>query len=255
MQMYVQLAQHQQAADQFNKGLGLLAASAYPGRRPDIIMNAMGGGGGADPASLFGNMMTMQNWQQQQQRYQSMMGSIPAMAQKMGIDPSILTTMLQSDPEGFGKSIGQIEMAQAGLTGNLTDKEYRGAVKNFQAANPDQPLPPELQTEAAFAQQQSENITTRNATAKDLVADKANFQPALQNYDKALGAIMDQLQTPAMQEGSEGISRHDRLDAAGGDDVDERQRRPGRSTSKSWRRSSPPAPRTSRARAASPSRN
>jgi hypothetical protein len=198
--MYTQLAQHQAAGDQFNRGLGLLAASAFPGRRPDLIMNAMSGGNGPDAGSLFSNMMAIQNWQQQQQRYQAVLSSIPKMAEKLGIDPSILTTMAQADPENFGRSLGQIEMARAGLTGNLTDKEYNQAKQNFQTQHPGETLPAELQSEAAFAQQQGQNIVTANATAKDLVADKANFQPALQGYDKAIGLI-DQLQTPAMQAG------------------------------------------------------
>ena len=43
MSLYGQLVQRQQANESFNRGAGLLAASMYPGRRPDLIMNAMSG--------------------------------------------------------------------------------------------------------------------------------------------------------------------------------------------------------------------
>src|SRR4249920_739612 len=52
--MYMQLAQRQQASQSFDRHLGMMAASMYPGRRPDIIMQGMSGGQ-QDPGEMFGN--------------------------------------------------------------------------------------------------------------------------------------------------------------------------------------------------------
>jgi hypothetical protein len=199
-QMFLQLTQRQQASSDFDRHLGLLAASMYPGRRPDIIMNAMNHGG-QDPGALFNDFLQIQGYTQEQQRYADLVNNSAAYAKSFNMDPDQFSAVIKAaGPAGAGAIMGKIAEAQMGLTGNLTDKEYKQAVRNFQTQNPGQPLPPELQTEAGFAQQQAENITAGNVKAKDLQADKANFQPALQAYDEKLGLI-DQLSTPAMQEG------------------------------------------------------
>jgi hypothetical protein len=84
-QLYLKFAQQQQADEQFNRGLGLLAASTYPGRHPEMIMNAMTGNT-ADPGALFGNIMKIQGYQQQQKQYEAFVNSAPDIAKQ--IDPS-----------------------------------------------------------------------------------------------------------------------------------------------------------------------
>jgi len=84
-QLYLKFAQQQQADEGFNRGLGLLAASTYPGRHPEMIMNAMTGNT-ADPGALFGNIMKIQGWQQQQKQYEAFVNSAPDIAKQ--IDPS-----------------------------------------------------------------------------------------------------------------------------------------------------------------------
>ena len=200
-QMFVQLMQRQQGNQQFNQGLGLLAAGfANPHDRATIV-NAMSGDGGPDPGSVMGHIMQLQQYNQQQQRLSDMQKNLPALAQSMGIPLEALTTMFNSNPEGFGSEVAKIQEGQLGITGTQTDKEYKQAIRNFQAANPGKPLPPELQTEAGFAAKQSGDVQASDAKAKDLVADQHNFTPALGNYDKAIGLI-DQFNTPAMQEGA-----------------------------------------------------
>ena len=138
-QMFLQFVQRQQANEGFNRGLGMLAAGFAQPRDRAAMIDAMSGQSG-DAGGVMGSIMRPQQWNMQQQRYQDVLQSIPdrtdaqgnvipGMATKMGIEPSILLTMAKADPEGFGKAIGSIEMAQSGLTGNLTDKEYRQAQK------------------------------------------------------------------------------------------------------------------------------
>jgi len=86
-QLYMRFAQQQQADEGFNRGLGLLAASTYPGRHPEMIMNAMTGNT-ADPGALFGNIMKIQGWQQQQKQYQAFLDSAGDLAQRTGLTPN-----------------------------------------------------------------------------------------------------------------------------------------------------------------------
>jgi hypothetical protein len=86
-QLYMRFAQQENADEGFNRGLGLLAASTYPGRHPEMIMNAMTGNT-ADPGALFGNIMKIQGWQQQQKQYQAFIDSAPDLAQRTGLTPN-----------------------------------------------------------------------------------------------------------------------------------------------------------------------
>ena len=194
-QMYLALSQRDQARQQFNSGLGLLAASMYPGRHPEMIMKAMSGGG-EDPGSTLQNLVQLQQYQQQNQALQAYRQNIPAMVKAAGLDPSFVP-LAMADPTLLSK----IVETQAGVGGSQTDKEYKNAIKVYQDANPGKPLPPELQTEAGFAAQQAGNITTAKTKADDLAADQHNFAPALSNYDKGIG-LVDQFMTPDMQEGA-----------------------------------------------------
>jgi hypothetical protein len=86
MQLYGQMVQRSQASEMFNRGAGLLAASAYPGRRPDIVMQGMTGGQ-MDPGALVNSIMSIQNFQRQQQQYQALQRAAPDIARQLGITP------------------------------------------------------------------------------------------------------------------------------------------------------------------------
>jgi hypothetical protein len=122
--------------------------------------------------------------------------AIPGMLKSAGLDASF-APMALADPSFLPK----VMESKMGLTGTQTDKEYKQAVQQFQTANPGQSLPPELTTEAGFAESQAEKIKAGTTKAADLVADQHNFAPALTNYDKGIG-LVDQFMTPAMQEGA-----------------------------------------------------
>ena len=84
-QAYLALSQQNQAKQEFWNGLGLLAASTYPGRHPEMIMKAMSGQGGQDAGSLFNNLMQMQQYQQQNQALQAFQRSAPDVAKQSGM--------------------------------------------------------------------------------------------------------------------------------------------------------------------------
>ena len=179
------MAQRQQASENFNRGLGLFAASAYPGRRPDIIMNAMNAPQ-QDPGEMFGNLMKLQMFGQQQQRYNDLVSNSDAYAKSFGVDPNMFrATITAAGPQGAGDVLGKIAEAQMGITGSQTDKEYRQAVRNVQMANPGAPLPPELQSEAGFVQKQGAAVTTADAAAKEKLAAKTEFD----GMDKQYSAV------------------------------------------------------------------
>lgn len=79
--MYLQLVQRSRAEDQFNRGLALFAASAYPGRRPDLIMNSIPPA--QDPGAIFGNLMKLQQWSYLQQQEQAFQRAVPGIAGQM----------------------------------------------------------------------------------------------------------------------------------------------------------------------------
>lgn len=197
-QMYLAMVQRQQASNQFNQGLGLFAASAYPGRRPDIIMNAMRGMNQQDPAETFGNLMKLQMFGQQQQNLQAMRANIPDMLEKAGIDKSF-APIVMANPDILSK----ILETQAGVGGGPAWMAQQRAEKALTAQGkpipwtPGDPSSYDAWTKANTA----ENVTTAKTKADDLVADQHNFAPALANYDKAIGLI-DQFNQPDMQEGA-----------------------------------------------------
>lgn len=119
--MYMQLAQRQQQTEQFNRGLGLLAASAYPGRHPEMIMNAMTNQT-QDPGALIGNVMKLQQYQQSQQRLAGLQNAIPGLVKSLNLDPS-MTPVLQNNPD----------LVQSIIQQHQPD----GVYKNYQIAEDD----------------------------------------------------------------------------------------------------------------------
>jgi hypothetical protein len=96
-QLYLRFAQQQQADEGFNRGLGLLAASAYPGRNPNAIMSAMTGNT-ADPGALFGNLVKLQQYRQQQIMLQNTQAAVPGLVKAYNADPAMIP-ILQNNPD------------------------------------------------------------------------------------------------------------------------------------------------------------
>jgi hypothetical protein len=182
----MQLAMRQQASNSLDRSLGLIAASAYPGRHPEMIMNAMNGGQ-QDPAGMFSNVLQLQQYAQQQQRYQDLITNSGAYAKSFGVDPDMFkATITAAGPQGAGEVLGKIAEAQMGLTGSQTDKEWRDANRKWGTTTDSQdaqgnplPKPAWLNTESSFVAHQQ----TVEGQAKD-VREAAQ---ALPQYNASLG--------------------------------------------------------------------
>jgi hypothetical protein len=133
--MFVQLMQRQQANEGFNRSLGMLAAGFAQPRDRAMMIDAMSGQSG-DPASLMGNVMKLTQYNQQQQRLADMQKNLPALAQSMNIPLETLTTMFNSNPEGFGQEIAKIQEAQMGLTGDPGERAVQAARADWHRQNP-----------------------------------------------------------------------------------------------------------------------
>jgi hypothetical protein len=195
--MYMQLAQRQQASESFDRHLGLLAASAYPGRRPDIVMQGMTDPH-QDPGAMFNNILQLQQYAQQQQNYQALKAAIPGMLEKAGLDQSYAPLAL-ANPEFLQKVVE----TQAGVGGGPAWMAQLRAEKALTAQGKPIPWTPgdPSSYDAYTKAQTAQSVTTSKTKADDLVADQHNFAPALANYDKTL-AMVDQFMAPDMQEGA-----------------------------------------------------
>lgn len=173
--MYLQMVQRQQASNQFNTGLGLLAASAYPGRRPDIIMNAMRGMNTQDPAETFGNLMKLQMYGQQQQRYQQLQQAVPGMLDKAGIDQSF-APLVASDPEIMAKVLE----TQIGVGGSPAWQAQIRAERAMTAQGQQIPWTPG--DPSSYDAWTKANATQKVAEAKDTQSDRDAFTSADGDY-------------------------------------------------------------------------
>jgi hypothetical protein len=197
--MYVQLAQHQQASETFNRSLGLLAASAYPGRRPDIIMRAMEGQG-QDAGGMIGNIIKLQEFNQQQQAYQAQMAAVPALAQQLYGDQSQESLMKARALVGSGQ-FGAIEANLAGVGGSPAwQAQKKAELALTQAGKPIPWTPGDPDSYNAFKIRTDKDAADKQ---KDLDADTANFQPALDAYDnmiKDAHTLIDPTKTPGLDD-------------------------------------------------------
>jgi hypothetical protein len=195
--MFVQLMQHQQANEGFNRGLGMMAAGFAQPRDRATMIDAMSGQSGGDPASLIGNVMKLQVYNQQQQRYADLVNNSDAYAKSFNMDPAMFKAAITAaGPAGAGDVLGKIAEAKMGLTGTQTDKEFRNAQQAWQQQNPGQPLPTYLQTEAGFGQWQVGKVTEEKAKADDVVKAKTDFSTQNQQFGQAEGLVNKLLATP-----------------------------------------------------------
>jgi len=199
-QLYLKFAQQQQADEQFNRGLGLLAASTYPGRHPEMIMNAMTGNT-ADPGALFGKIMEIQGWQQQQEQYKAWMASTGVIANQLHITPNEAIAL---GPDGT-RSAAALQIPPEALRTRLA---FRQQFITDHANDPDPANPGQKLGSAGaatlFEQQNPMSLTMAGATGAGGAAaplmqrniEQADWQsrhqgepiPAYFNSDEALAA-------------------------------------------------------------------
>ena len=100
----------------------------YPGRRPDIIMNAMSGQT-QDPNALMNSILSIQNFQRQQQQYQQIQGAAPGLAKQLyGDNPTPEQMQMAQGLIASGK-FGDIETNLVGGA-DLDQRQYQAAVRN-----------------------------------------------------------------------------------------------------------------------------
>ena len=170
--MFVQLMQRQQANEGFNRGLGMLAAGFAAPRDRATMIDAMSGQSG-DPASLMGNVMKLTQYNQQQQRLADMQKNLPALAASMNIPLDTLTTMFNSNPEGFGAEVARIQEANMGLTGDPAERALQAARADWRRQNPGKTdadmlaAHPELADAISLTATRTSAATTAATEAKD----------------------------------------------------------------------------------------
>jgi hypothetical protein len=223
MGLYAQLVQRQQASEQFNRGAGLLAASAYPGRRPDIIMNAMTNQTG-DPNAIMNSIMGISNFQHQQQQYQALQRAAPDIAKQLGITPdeamaagpgALQTALTVNAPteqirtyvqakrmlqgQGYGdadiEKMMPVELLAAGAEGMPPDYKQFLMERNQASAalQPGQPLPPQF---GSFTSWQTNKMATQKA-GTELAADRDAAQRTFSDNKDQLETLRSNLNTIA----------------------------------------------------------
>jgi hypothetical protein len=128
--MYMQMMQRSQASNQFNNGLALMAASAYPGRNPNAIINAMHGMN-QDPTEMFGNLVKLQQFGQEQQNLAAYRQGLPGIMSKYNLDPS-LQPLLAANPDILTKIVEQ----RSGVGGDAVTQELNSARADWHSQNP-----------------------------------------------------------------------------------------------------------------------
>jgi hypothetical protein len=203
--MFVQLMQHQQANEQFNRGMGMLAAGFANPRDRATMIDAMSGQSG-DAGGLMGNLMRLQQFSVQQQRMADMQKNLPAIADAMGLPLSAVQTMYASNPETFGSEIAKIQEAQMGLTGDPVQRELSQSRREWMKENPGKTeadmiaAKPELAGPVEFQAGRTAATTEAASRTKDLSADKANFAPAKSAYDQMIADSEALLKNPGLND-------------------------------------------------------
>src|SRR5580704_6703675 len=196
-QMFVTLMQRQQSNDQFNRGLGMLAAGFAQPRDRETMVNAMSQPSG-DPAALVGNLMKLQQYNIEQQQRAALGRAAPDLGKQLGLTPDEVTaagpaalqtliaaqtptdaiknwTQIRQALRGQGLSEDDINaqappsiMMGAGLA-NLGDRQFLVGQQQAIAENKKNgtPIPPQFQGDLA-------NYQAVNQAHAKLLADQAN---------------------------------------------------------------------------------
>ena len=189
MQMYAQLAQRQQANEQFNRGLAGITAAFSPLSQRNSIMHEWDNMT-QDPGSLFSNMMALQNNQYQQQQRQQLAAAAPGLAKQLGVDLPTAQAIIAS-----GK-YGDIEGTLAGVSGDPTMQQMRADQRNFVSTHTDpntgkltDPVPDYLTNLEKYKAQMQFESTTAQGKAKDQLAAKQDFTTQNQTFSQAEGLL------------------------------------------------------------------
>ena len=173
---------------QFLANVGVLANSLFP-NDPDAVAKAQEVARNPEMLQQMGQVMAT--------------GMTPT--DMMRNTDAAARAYADANPNASGRDIAQFKsnlLSYGAMGGDSKAREYMQAKQAWlnDPSNKGQSLPPELQTQAAFEQNQAAGISTAVGKANDLRADKANFQPALQAYDQKIG-ILNQLNQPNMKAG------------------------------------------------------
>lgn len=195
-QMFVTLMQRQQSNDQFNRGLGMLAAGFAQPRDRETMVNSMSQPSG-DPGALMGNLMKLQQYNLEQQNMMAYRQAIPGMIAKAGIDPAYAPAVM-ADPTIMSK----ILETQAGVGGSPAWMAQKRAEAALTAQGQPIPWTPGDPTsyDAYTKAQTGQAVTTADTKAKDLSADQANFAPAKTAYDQMIADSQALLNKPGLDD-------------------------------------------------------
>jgi hypothetical protein len=195
-QMFVQLMQKQQSNEMFNRGMGMLAAGFAQPRDREAMINSMSGQSG-DAGGLMGNLMKLQQYNIEQQQMAAYRQNVPAMLAKAGLDPSY-APLVMADPSIMSK----IVESQAGVIGSPALQAQKRAEAALDAQN--KPIPwtrgDPTSYDAYTKATTGEAVTTADAKAKDLSADRANFAPAKTAYDQMIADSQALLKQPGLDD-------------------------------------------------------
>jgi hypothetical protein len=212
MKLYVQLSQRQQAQEGINRGIGMmLAGLAKPQDRGLMLQGSMGLSG-PPVGEQMNDLLRMYQFQYQQQQQAALMRAVPDIAKQFGMTPdevmaagpdgirTMLTTMAGAagDP-----SVQQMNQSRRAYIDQHAVRDDQGNVQRDPATGQvklDQPIPPELLSVDQFKAAEAGKVATAQQRQKDIAADKANFTPALDAYDKILADVDKLKSMPGLNE-------------------------------------------------------
>jgi hypothetical protein len=181
MSLYAQLYQRQQASEMFNRGLGGLTAAFSPLSQRNALMHEWDNMGG-DPNALMNGIMSLQNFNYQQQQRQALAAAAPGLAKQLyGNNPTPEQLQMAQGLIASGQ-FGQIETSMVGGT-DLDQRQYIQEQRaNQQAGQPTVDF-------ATWKAQHAAASAAGTKTAEDYAAEKSGaistFPGLDRQYEKA----------------------------------------------------------------------